>query len=140
MRHLSLIVTDACSTDGDMDPGHGHHVLIVDSGAFTARLAKRLLTRAGFMATVIPDARAARAFLTTFDVDALVVGPRELSALDSTLDRVSPPIVVTSGHEIDDETCERAEARGAITVALTGNVVDAVLEALWERPAHFWRV
>ena len=134
MRHLSLIVSDACSPRRDCSPGRGRHVLVFDRAAFSSRLTKRLLTRAGFTATVVAAVCTARAFTTTFEIDAIVVGPDDFQALDLALDRSRPPIVITSAFEVDEATCERAEERGAFTVALAGDVVDAVLEALWEHP------
>jgi hypothetical protein len=126
MRHLSLVEPHAPPLDAVEDaPGLGLHVLIVEADDFTARLERRLLQRAGFRVVCVSDGEAGLRALTAHAYDAVIT-----SAGSSRVG--AAPWVMTTSMPLEDDACDRAEAEGAFTVAFCGDVVNAVLEALWE--------
>ena len=127
MSHLSLVENRAVRTDeGCSEPGFGLRVLVVDNHAFTARLQKKVLERAGFRVTLVKDAATAALALrrTSFD---LVVGAPGIPRLGNA------PWLVTTKTPVSEQQREDAAAIGAAHVAPCGDVVDALLVTIWDR-------
>jgi hypothetical protein len=130
-RHLSLLTTAQPERTEDAahaleQPGAGHHVLVVDDGAFTRRLTRQRLERAGFRVTFSQDAPRQDPF------DAIVCTIDVLLALRRPVRFEELCVVVLTPTDPTDGARELAESAGAFTIVPADDVVDGLLEALWE--------
>ena len=130
MGHLSLLVTQAPASDTwDGEPGVGYRVLVIAACAFTRRSLSARLARAGFDVQAVADRAEGAIELTLAFVDAVVAD------LDEPDPRISPiPLVLTSVVARNGRDELRGDGPEHAIVARPCDVVDAVLEALWERP------
>ena len=136
MRHLSLIRgdDDECGTVvPGSTPSNGHHILVVDDGAFSRRLTKRRLEEAGFRVTFAEHALAAGA------VDAIACSLASFLALAPCGDGMGeasclPIIAIAEPDDVDEELRDLVGELGATALVAPGEIADAILDALWELP------
>lgn len=122
MRNFSLLrCSDINDTAGPEEaPGAGKTVLLIDDHEFCSKLSARLLKRAGFR--VIEDALSSEKF------HAIVCSVEKRASIKSL---AKVPVILTTPRRIDDLD-ESYDDIDADDVSLCGDVVEAVLEALWD--------
>jgi CheY-like chemotaxis protein len=135
MRNFSLLLSEDNDATAGYEPhsdlpGAGRAVLVIDDHIFCSKLMSRLLKRAGFRVMLVESVHSAMTMLSTGNFDALVcnvhmVRPGVAARMTSI------PLVLTTPRKIEDHD-EDFDDIDADDVSLCGDVVDAVLEALWE--------